>query len=233
MAGKIAGGVLTLEVALLGGAVAREGSLGLLVLELVEDLPVGDVAHLVVLVDQLALLEADTALALGHHGIAGLVGLADVAVDAAPAVLALARVAVPGRSVLVAVGQGATQRRGAVVAPEAGGAVALAICLDALGELVALEVVEVAVEAGGAAVGAVVAQREEVEGVLGGCVVSKRLARRGRARQRQRDQKRGGGSSPWCASHGAEVQRRCGCRCRCRCRCGCSSDSPGRLPERE
>lgn len=64
----------------------------------------------------------------------------------------------------------------------------------------ALEVVEVAVEAGGAAVGAVVAQREHVERVSGGCVVSKRLARRRGSRERQRDQERGGG--PRCASHG-------------------------------
>lgn len=168
--------MLTLKVALVGLGVAREGGLGLLVLELVEDLPVGDVAHLVVLLDQLAFLEADATLALGHHGVAGLVRLADIAVDASPAVVAVARVAASWGPVPVAIRQRATQWRGTVLSTEARGAVALSISFDALGELVALEVVEVAVEAGRAAVGAVVVQREQVERDLGGGVVSERLA---------------------------------------------------------
>jgi hypothetical protein len=73
---------LTLEIAFLRLGVAREGRLGFLVLECVEDLPVGDVADLEVLLDQLAVLVADSAFAIRHHGVAGIVGLADIAVDA-------------------------------------------------------------------------------------------------------------------------------------------------------
>lgn len=187
-------GELTLEVALLGLPVAGKGSLGLLVLELVEDFPVGDVTHLVVLVDQLAFLETDAALALGHHGIAGLVGLADVAVDATPAILALASVTGPRGSVAIAIRQGTTQRCRAVVAPKTRGAVALAVALDALGELMALKVVEVAVETGWTAVRPVVVQREQVERVVGGGVVCEGAAGGRGSHQRQRSQKGGG---PW------------------------------------
>lgn len=201
--------MLTLEVALVGVCIARESGLGLLVLELVEDLPVGDVAHLVVLLDQLALLEADATLALGHHGVAGLVGLADIAVDASPAVFAVARVATSWSPVAVAVRQRATQRRGAVLATKARGAVALSISLYALCELVALEVVEVAVEAGRAAVGAVVVQRKQVERDLGGGVVSKRLVGSRWSRERQRDQKRGGPWASHVARHSVAVRWRC------------------------
>lgn len=76
---------LTLEVAFLRLGIAREGRLRFLLLQRVEDLSVGDVADLEVLLDQLAVLVADTALSIRHHGVAGIVGLADVAVDARPA----------------------------------------------------------------------------------------------------------------------------------------------------
>ena len=59
--------------------------------ELVEDLLVRDVADLVVLLDEGAVGVADATLLLGHHGVARVVRLAHVAVDALPAVLALAR----------------------------------------------------------------------------------------------------------------------------------------------
>jgi hypothetical protein len=64
--------------------------LWLLLFELVEDLAVRDVAHLVVLSDELALLVAHTILPVGHHGVAGGVCLADIGVDARPAIFALA-----------------------------------------------------------------------------------------------------------------------------------------------
>jgi hypothetical protein len=73
---------LTLKVALLRLGVARKGRLRFLVFQRVEDLPVGDVADLEVLLDQLTVLVADTALAVRHHGVAGIVSLADIAVDA-------------------------------------------------------------------------------------------------------------------------------------------------------
>ena len=73
---------LALEIALFRLCIAGEGGLRLLLLQLVENLLVGDVADLEVLLDQLAVLVADSAFAIRHHGVAGIVGLADIAVDA-------------------------------------------------------------------------------------------------------------------------------------------------------
>lgn len=78
--------------------------MGLLLLELVEDLAVGDVAHLVVLVDDQALAITDATLALRHHGVTGVVCLADVAVYALPSLFTLAVVALAWQPV-VAIGQ--------------------------------------------------------------------------------------------------------------------------------
>lgn len=80
-----------------------------LLLELVKNLAIGDVAHLVVLVDDQALTITDATLALRHHGVAGVVCLADVAVYTLPALFALAVVALARQSV-VSIGQRATQR---------------------------------------------------------------------------------------------------------------------------
>lgn len=102
--------IRTLEVALVGLGVAGKGGLGLLVLELVEDLPVGDVTHLEVLLDQLAVLVAHSALAIGHQRVAGVVGLADIAVDAGPTVLALALCFGPAWCSFFAVCKRAAQR---------------------------------------------------------------------------------------------------------------------------
>jgi hypothetical protein len=73
---------LTLKIALCRLLVTGERGLRFLVLELVENLPVCDVAHLKVLLDQLAVLVAHTTLSVWDHSIAGVVRLADVAVDA-------------------------------------------------------------------------------------------------------------------------------------------------------
>lgn len=73
--------VLTLEVALVGLGIAGKRSLGLLVLQRVENLPVGDVAHLEVLLDKLAILVADAALAIRHHGATSVVCFANIAID--------------------------------------------------------------------------------------------------------------------------------------------------------
>ena len=75
---------LTLKVTLFGLGVARKGGLRLLLLQGIEDLSVGNVTDLEVFLDQLAVLVADSTLAIGHHGVASIVGLADVAVDARP-----------------------------------------------------------------------------------------------------------------------------------------------------
>jgi hypothetical protein len=98
----------TLEIALFAVGIAGEGGLGFLLLELIEDLAVGDVAHLVVLIDYQALTITDATLALRHHGVAGVICLADVAVYTLPALLTLAVVALARQSV-VSIGQRATQ----------------------------------------------------------------------------------------------------------------------------
>ena len=74
--------MLTLEITLFCLGVARESRLRLLVLQCIEDLPVRDVAYLEVLLDQLAILVAHTALAIWHHSITSVVRRAHVAVDA-------------------------------------------------------------------------------------------------------------------------------------------------------
>lgn len=76
---------LTLKVTLFGLGVARKSGLGLLLLQSIEDLSVGNVTDLEVFLDQLAVLVADSALTIRHHGVASIVGLADVAVDTRPA----------------------------------------------------------------------------------------------------------------------------------------------------
>lgn len=78
---KVAEGILSL---------ATEGGLGNLSVEHGEDLLVGNVAHLVILVDDLAVLVADAAIARFHESIAGIVLGANVAVDAGPSVVAVA-----------------------------------------------------------------------------------------------------------------------------------------------
>lgn len=102
--------MLTLEVALFCLGVARKGGLWLLVFQLVENLPVRDVADLEVLLDQLAVLVAHAALAVGHQSIAGTVGLADIAVDARPAFAALALSVASSWRPVLAICQRAAQR---------------------------------------------------------------------------------------------------------------------------
>jgi hypothetical protein len=81
---------LTLEVALFGLGITRESRLWLLLLQLIQDLFVGDIADLEVLLDQLPILVADATFAVGHHGVAGIVCLTDIAVDAGPTIVTLA-----------------------------------------------------------------------------------------------------------------------------------------------
>ena len=109
ISGRLQRGRHTLEVALFAVGVAGEGGLGLLLLELVKNFAVGDVAHLVVLVDDQTLAITDATLALGHHGVAGVICLADVAVYTLPTLFALAVVALARQSV-VSIGQRTTQR---------------------------------------------------------------------------------------------------------------------------
>jgi hypothetical protein len=88
--------------------IARKGSLGLLLLERVENLAVGDVAHLEVLIDDQTFAITDATLSLRHHGITSVIRLAHVAVYTLPAFFTLAVVTLTRQSV-VSIGQGATQ----------------------------------------------------------------------------------------------------------------------------
>jgi hypothetical protein len=81
---------LTLKIALFCLGVTRESCLRLLVLQLIQNLLVRDIADLEVLLDQLPILVADATLAFRHHSVASIVCSTDVAVDAAPALVALA-----------------------------------------------------------------------------------------------------------------------------------------------
>jgi hypothetical protein len=100
-----------LKVAFLLFRVTREGGLRLLVLELVENLLVRNVTHLVVLLHQLPVLETHSTLATWYQRITRLIRLADIAVDATPSFTAVTAVPASWSSVAIAVGQGATQWR--------------------------------------------------------------------------------------------------------------------------
>jgi hypothetical protein len=74
--------------------------LGLLLLEELHNLRIGDIAHLMVLLDDVAALVAYTSFVIWHERIACVVGLADIAVYPAPTCVALARLLAPHRSVV-------------------------------------------------------------------------------------------------------------------------------------
>jgi hypothetical protein len=162
-----------LEVALLRLSIAREGRLRFLVLELVQDLAIRDVANLVVFLYETAITIAYAIFTLRHQSIAYIVCHAYVAVDAFPALFAIARRPLSRGSVLV--GERAAQGFGAVFAAETWWADTPAICLAALCELMALEVFEVAVEARRAIVRSVIKERERIGSELGGGKVSMRF----------------------------------------------------------
>lgn len=151
----------TLKVTVLGFGIAREGGLRLLVLQGIEDLSVGDVADLEVLLDQLASLVAHSALVVWHHGVASIVGLTDITVDARPAFFALAFPCTASWGPVLAIRQSTTQGLRTVFATKSRTAVTSSICFAAVGELLALEVLEVAVEAWRAAVGPIAVDGEE------------------------------------------------------------------------
>lgn len=103
----------TLEVTCGIILITRESSLGFLFLKLIEDLAVRDIADLVVLLDELALLEANatfshTVLVLGHHSVTRLIGGAYIAVDAFPAIFTLTSLIPTSGSSVASVGQRAT-----------------------------------------------------------------------------------------------------------------------------
>jgi hypothetical protein len=89
-----------LKVAGVVVGLTRKRHLGLPALELVQDLAVGHVAHLVILLDRDALLVADASFTIRHHRIARIVRLANVAIDTTPALFAVAGPALSRRSIL-------------------------------------------------------------------------------------------------------------------------------------
>lgn len=94
-------GLLTLEITVFFLRLAGKGGLGLLCAEELADARVCNVADLVVMLDDLAVLVADTAIACGHEGIAYIVLGADVAVDTGPALVTAALLGVALGAVVV------------------------------------------------------------------------------------------------------------------------------------
>lgn len=78
---------------------AGKGNLRHLLAKEVSDRPVRDIAHLVVLLHDLAARVADAAVTRLGHGIAGPITCAQVAVDAGPSFVAFAGLALSHRTV--------------------------------------------------------------------------------------------------------------------------------------
>jgi hypothetical protein len=150
-----------LEVAFGRLFVTREGRLRLLVLELVENLAVRNVTHLEILLDELAILEADAAFVVRKQDIASLVGLAHITVDALPPLFTITRLRTPSRCSILPVGERIAERLRAIFTPEARGACAFAVGFAAFGELLAGKILEVAVEAWRASVWPIIHDGEE------------------------------------------------------------------------
>lgn len=70
--------------------IAGKSSLWLLSIQNLNDLPIRHVAHLVVLLDNVAALITNATFAFRHQCITCLIGFADIAVDTGPAFVALA-----------------------------------------------------------------------------------------------------------------------------------------------
>jgi hypothetical protein len=79
--------------------IAHKGGLGNLAFKHRKNLRVGDVAHLIVLLDDFTVLVAYTIFSSLHQGVAGLVFGADVAVDARPALITVAGITISDGSV--------------------------------------------------------------------------------------------------------------------------------------
>lgn len=76
--------------------IAAKCGLRLLLLQLVQDFPIGDIAHLVVLLNHHALFVAHSTVPLLGHHVARLIGGANIAVDAFPSLFAVAVLTLAG-----------------------------------------------------------------------------------------------------------------------------------------
>lgn len=138
--------VRTLETALSSRILAGKRNLSLLLLQLILDLPVGNIAHLMVLIDDQPVLITHAALTIWHHSIASIVTLTDVAMNSTPPVLAIAIFAIAQGSIF-AIGKGTADRSGAVISAKSRRTYTVARETVAVREMLALELVKLAVEA--------------------------------------------------------------------------------------
>lgn len=137
---------LTLKVASGVLCITRKGDLRLLLFQLIQDLPIGDIAHLMILFHHDALLVACSILVFWHQGIASAVGLTDVAVQAAPALLAVAVIALSHGSVF-SLSERPAQRFGTIITAKTSRARAFPIVFVAAPKLGTLKSFEVAIKA--------------------------------------------------------------------------------------
>jgi hypothetical protein len=134
-----------LEVTLVSFSIATECRLCLLILELINDLAIRDVAHLVVLLHDQSFAVADAIFSIRHHGITCVVRLANIAIYPLPSFGAFALLPLSWKPVL-AFWKGSTQWLAAVFSAKTRRAGALAAAASTVGELKTREVVKVAVE---------------------------------------------------------------------------------------
>lgn len=107
---------------------------------------IGHITHLEVLLDRDTLFVTHTSFTLGHHSIACIIRVANIAVDALPARLALTGVGITLRSVVV-VGQRTTQWNRAVIPSKSRRTGTFSVEGVALRKVCTVVVVELAVEA--------------------------------------------------------------------------------------
>lgn len=135
---------LTLEAACLVRSLAGEGYLRDLALQHTQNLRIGHLAHLIILLNSEITLVTDSTfldpvLILGHQRIAGIVSFAEIAVDTIPTLFAITGLLIRvSRLAVVAIWETSAQRFRAVIATEARRTGALAVEFVAGGELMAL-----------------------------------------------------------------------------------------------
>ena len=167
---------LTLKLALFPLGITRERGLRFLTIESIYDLPVCNVAHLVILVHKQTISVADTIFSLGHKRITGLVCLAHIAIYAFPTLVTIT-FASYSWCPIAAIGQGATERLRAVHAPKTCWTRTSPARFGTVGELVTLEVFEIAIEAWRTAIGSVLKDDERIPIVETGIVLMRLVCR--------------------------------------------------------
>jgi len=128
--------------------ITAERHLWYLFLQLIQDLAIGDIAHLMVLFHYQAILVADCVVGLTnrHQRSTCLVRLTDIAIYAFPPVFTLALLALPRRAIC-SISQRAAEDFATVLATEARRTIAFAAAFCTVRILIAAEVISVTVEA--------------------------------------------------------------------------------------